>query len=91
MMGRKALGCAPLLLLLAAAVAPAELSVGAAAASGAVTRADFPAGFVFGVGSSAYQVRLVGGAVSLFVPMVARSMIQIRCGRVRSRAQPNLG
>lgn len=83
MMGRKALGCAPLLLLLAAAVAPAELSVlglggGAAAASGAVTRADFPAGFVFGVGSSAYQVRLVGGARKSVGSLgVARSMISV--------------
>ena len=53
MMG-KALGCAAFLLLAALGG-----GVGAAAAASAadITRADFPAGFVFGVGSSAYQVR----------------------------------
>lgn len=49
MMGKALVGSAVFLLLAA---------LGAAGASAAdITRADFPAGFVFGVGSSAYQVR----------------------------------
>jgi beta-glucosidase len=43
-----ALSCAVLLLLLAVA--------SPAAAAAAITRGDFPPGFVFGTGSSAYQI-----------------------------------
>jgi beta-glucosidase len=49
-MGKAALGCGVVLLLFLLAVVPAALAE-------AVTRADFPPRFVFGVGSSAYQVR----------------------------------
>jgi beta-glucosidase len=45
--------CGAVLLFLLAGV------LAAAAPAASITRSDFPAGFVFGAGSSAYQVRYV--------------------------------
>jgi hypothetical protein len=67
----KALGCGVVLLRLLLAVVPAALAE-------AVTRADFPPGFVFGVGSSAYQVYAISCVSNSIASRPDRGLGQIQ-------------